>query len=368
MVKHIPLSSPDINLNDKMEVLKVLSTRHLTQGPKINEFEKKFSEYLEVPYAIAVNSGTSALHLAVRSLGLQMGDEVIVTPFSFIASSNCLLMEKIKPVFVDINEKDFNIDPELIEEKITKKTKAILPVDIFGNPIKIKEIKILSEKYSLPILEDSCEALGAEYSGAKVGTLSDIATFGFYPNKQITTGEGGMIVTFNKNLAELCISMRNQGRNINGDWFFYERLGYNYRMNEMSAALGSAQMNRIEEILSKRKKVANIYLKKLKDLEGIILPYNDENKSWFNFVIRVDEKIRNNLLKYLQTEGIECKNYFPSIHLEPFYMKEFGYKKGDFPISEKISSQTIALPFYNLLKEEDISYIKDKLEKGIKNA
>lgn len=365
--KKIPLSSPDITSLEKQKVLEVLETSCLSQGSKIKEFEKKISEFSELPYTIAVNSGTSALHLIIRSLELKEGDEVITTPFSFIASGNCLLMEKVKPVFVDIDSKTFNINPSLIEEKITPKTKAILVVHIFGQPADMDKIYEIAQKYKLKVIEDACEAIGAEYNGQKVGTQSDAATFAFYPNKQITTGEGGIIVTSNKKISELCQSMRNQGRNINGDWLTYERLGYNYRMGELNAALGVAQMERIEEILNKREKVAQMYINKLKDILEIILPPLSSNIkiSWFVFVIRINKEIRQQVINFLQTQGINCRKYFPCIHLEPFYKESFQYKEGDLPVAEAISKETIALPFYNNLKEEDIDYVVNKLKKAI---
>jgi len=366
--KKIPLSSPDISQSEEEKVLEVLRTRHLSQGPKIEDFEKSISEYINIPYVIGVNSGTSALHLIVRSLGLKEGDEVITTPFSFIASSNCLLMEKVKPVFVDIDPKTYNLNPSLIEDKINPKTKAILVVHIFGHPADMNPIYEIAEKHGLKVIEDACEAIGAEYHGEKVGRKSDAATFAFYPNKQITTGEGGVIVTSNPKIAELCKSMRNQGRNVNGDWLVYERLGYNYRLDELSAALGVAQMERIEEILEKRKSVAENYLNELADIPEITLPFiaKEVKMSWFTFVIKVDMDKRQKIMEFLHQEGIDCREYFPCIHLEPFYKEMFGYKEGDFPIAEKISKETIALPFHNNLKSEEVDYISVKLKEAIR--
>jgi perosamine synthetase len=369
-LKKIPLSGPDITSLEKQEVLEVLDSRHLSQGKKVEKFESLIKNYIGSKHAIAVNSGTSGLHLIVKSLGLKEGDEVITTPFSFIASSNCLLMEKVKPVFVDVDEKTFNLDSDLIEEKINENTKAILVVHIFGHPANMEKINEIAKKHNLYVIEDACEAIGAEYKNKRVGNFSDASVFAFYPNKQLTTGEGGMILTNNDNIARLCKSMRNQGRNETGEWLKYERLGYNYRLDEMSSALGVAQMMRIEEILKKRQKVVDMYLEKLKDISGVIVPYvsNDVKMSWLVFTIRVDEKIRNNVLQYLQDKGIGCRNYFPSIHLEPFYKELFGYKKGDFPISEKISNQTINLPFYNNLKEEDIKIVVGELNNAINST
>jgi len=366
---NIPLSSPDITSLEKEKVLEVLDTPFLSQGPKVEEFEKKVSRYINTPYGIAVNSGTSALHLIVRSLGLKEGDEVITTPFSFIASSNCLLMENVKPVFVDIDPKTYDIDPSLIEEKINSKTKAILVVHIFGHPAEMDQIYEIAKKHNLDVIEDACEAIGAKYKGELVGKKSSASVFAFYPNKQVTTGEGGIILTSNKKISDLCQSMRNQGRNIGGGWFSYERLGYNYRLDEMSAALGVAQIDRIEEVLQKRQKVADLYNKKLKDIKGITMPYVSPNveMSWFCYVIKVDKKIRDEVIKYLQDSEIGCRPYFPTIHLEPFYVEKFGFKEGDFPIAEEASKQTIAIPFYNNLTEEKIEIVVEKLKEALIN-
>jgi perosamine synthetase len=365
--RNFSLSSPDITDIEINEVLEVLKSRHLSQGPKIEQFEKIFSEYIGCKYAIAVNSGTSALHLVVRGLGLKEGDEVITTPFSFVASSNCLLMEKVNPIFVDIDEKTYNINPDLIEKKINEKTKAILVVHVFGYPADMDKINKIAKKHNLFVIEDACEALGAESGHKRVGNSSTASVFAFYPNKQITTGEGGIILTNNDELARLCKSMRNQGRNDFGEWLKYERLGFNYRLDEMSAALGIGQMKRVKEILQKREDIANLYMQKLKNIKGVFLPYlsSEVKKSWFVFTIQVNPEIRDKLMKSLQEQGISCRNYFPPIHLEPFYRELFNYNAGDFPITEKISKKNIALPFYNQLTEEEIDYIVEQLKKLI---
>jgi perosamine synthetase len=372
-LKSIPLSSPDITYKEVKIINQVLSTSILSLGPKIKEFEKKVANFIGTKYAVAVNSGTSGLHLCIRSLDIKEGDEVITTPFSFIASANCILFERAKPVFVDIDEKTLCIDPNKIEEKITKKTKAILPVHIFGHPCEMDKIMEIANKYSLAVIEDACEAFGSEYKGKKVGTFGNAAVFAFYPNKQITTGEGGVIVTDDEKIAKLCQSMRNQGRGEGNSWFQHIRLGYNYRMSEIEAALGIAQMERIKEILNKRERVAKFYNKRLSKIYGIKIPYIAPNvrMSWFVYVIRLDEKIfsredRDIIIKELENRGINCRNYFPSIHLESFYVEEFGFKRGDFPISEKVSDSTIALPFYNNLTEKEVIYICDSLKDIIK--
>ncbi|MDD3101656.1 MAG: DegT/DnrJ/EryC1/StrS family aminotransferase [Patescibacteria group bacterium] len=368
----INLSKPDITKKEINSVLKVLKTPYLALGPKLKEFEKKLAAYIGSKYAIAVNSGTSGLHLLVRALGIKKGDEVITTPFSFIASANCILYEGAKPIFVDIDPLTLNIDPQKIEKAITKRTKAIITVDIFGHPADWDSILKIAKKYKLKIIEDSCEALGAEYKGRKCGNFGDAAVFAFYPNKQITTGEGGIIVTDNKKISEMCQSMHNQGRKVkDGKWLEHIRLGFNYRMSDIQAAIGITQLERIKEIIKKREKVAKMYNKKLSNLEkkGLIkLPYvaTWAKISWFVYVIQLTKNFtrrdRDQIMKKLQKTGIQCNNYFQCIHLQPFYRRLFNHKSGDFPIAESVSGKTIALPFYNNLTEKEIKYIVKNLE------
>lgn len=373
-LKSVPLSSQDITAKEIETVRQVLNSQYLSIGPKIKEFEEAIANFVGVKYAIGVNSGTSGLHLAIRSLDIKDGDEVITTPFSFIASANCALFERAKPIFVDIDRKTLCIDPKKIEEKITKKTKAILPVDVFGHPADMDQINEIAKKYNLNVIEDSCEALGSEYKGKKAGSLCDVGVFAFYPNKQITTAEGGMVVTNDENIAKLCRSMRNQGRDEGDSWLMHTRLGYNYRMSELSAALGVSQIERIKEIISKRNNVANMYNNALRNVEGIEVPYlSPEIKmSWFVYVIKltgenITKEKRDEIIIKLQKHGIACKNYFPPIHLEPFYVDMFGFKKGDFPVTEYVSERTIALPFYNNLEKKQIDYICDTLHNFVKS-
>lgn len=369
---NIPLSSPDITKKEINEVLAVLKTPHLSLGPKLPEFESNFAHYIGTRYAVAVNSGTSGLHLCIRALGIKEGDEVITTPFSFIASSNCILFERAKPVFVDIREDDLNIDEERIAKAITKKTKAILPVHVFGYPCDMRGINRIAKKHHLAVIEDACEAIGAEINGKKTGTFGDCSVFAFYPNKQMTTGEGGMIITDNKAIAELSISMRNQGRDEGMGWLAHNRLGYNYRLSDINCALGISQLSRLEELLCKRAKVAAAYHEILSQLDEVILPPRGEkgiDRSWFVYVVRLRNefsgKQRDELIKQLRSDGIGCNVYFPAIHLQPFYRKQFGYRQGDFPITERISQRTIALPFYNNLRVDQIKYIADRFEINI---
>jgi len=368
----IPLSKPDIIKGEIEAVLGVLKTPHLSLGKKYLEFEKSVANFAGAKYAVAVNSGTSGLHLIVRALGIGTGDEVITTPFSFIASSNCILFERAMPVFVDIDEKTFNIDVKKIEAKITKRTKAIVAVDVFSQPADWSELKKIAKKHKLFLIEDSAEALGSKYLGKKCGSFGDAAVFAFYPNKQITTGEGGMILTDSKKIYELCKSMANQGRKVsNGKWLEHVMLGYNYRLNEMSCAMGIEQIKRIKQIIKKRTKVAELYNRKLKDADGLEAPYVKEGNelSWFVYVVKLSKGInRNKVISEMEKRGIQCSNYFQSIHLQPFYQKMFGYKKGDFPVSEDVSNRTLSLPFYNDLSQEQIDFVARNLKEIIKNA
>ncbi|MCK8824339.1 DegT/DnrJ/EryC1/StrS family aminotransferase [Fuchsiella alkaliacetigena] len=365
----IGLSGPDIGPREKELVNEVLDSGWLSLGKMLDKFEKNFADYIGTKYAVGVNSGTSGLHLLIRALGIEAGDEVITTPFSFVASSNCILFENAKPVFVDIDPKTLCIDPDKIEAAITDKTKAILPVDVFGQPANMTKIMEIADEYNLKVIEDSCEAIGAEHKGQKAGTFADASVFAFYPNKQITTGEGGMIVTDDEEIANLCRSMRNQGRSQDKQWLSHVRLGYNYRLDEMSCAVGIAQLERIEEILAKRASVAEKYNKLLADapeVKTLTITEDTTKMSWFVYVIQLAEEIdRNRVMDYLRDNGVSCKPYFTPIHLQPFYVEEFGYQRGDFPITERVSDSTIALPFYNELSEGEVETVVDNLKSAI---
>jgi perosamine synthetase len=385
------LSSPDITELERSYVNEVLQTPYLSLGRKLIEFEHKAASYLGAKYAIVVNSGTSALHLALRAYELHEGDEVITTPFSFISSASCLLFEKIKPIFVDIEDKYFNIDTRKIEQFLKKATKvqrsrikAIIAVDVFGHPANWNELRRIARKYNLLLIEDSSEALGSEYKlntnrssngqWTKAGKLGDIGIISFYPNKQITTGEGGLIITDSKRIADICRSMKNQGRDPGGEAAYpFVRLGYNYRLSDINCALGLAQLERLQEILAKRKRVAEQYTKLLKDVKSIRTPLvaPDVKLSWFVYVVQLNEKYTNKdrevIIKKMAQEGIACSNYFPPIHLEPFYRKMFGFTPGDFPVTEKVSERTIALPFYNNLSFDNIVKTVNALKSILEN-
>lgn len=359
----IQIARPYVDEKDIRGVVEVLKSGWLSLGPKYKQFEKEFAKYIGVKYACAVASGTAALHLGVKALELKKGDEVITSPFSFIASSNVLLYEGVKPVFVDIEENTFNIDPSKIVKAITRKTKAILPIHIFGQSAEMDEIMIIAKKYNLKVLEDSCESLGATYKGKMVGTTGDIGTYAFYPNKQMTTGEGGMIITNSKKIYELCDSMRNQGRSKSGNWLIHERLGFNYRMDEMSASLGITQLEKLDWMIEERRKIVAAYNTALENILDVETPAEGVNHthSWFVYVIRVKNGKRKELMDGLGRIGIQTKPYLPAIHLQPFMHKLFNFKKGDFPITEKVSEETLALPLYIGLKLEDTNYIVNKI-------
>lgn len=361
----IPLSRPDIAEDEVQAVVRTLRSGRLSLGPEIEAFEREFAEYIGTKEAVAVSSGTAGLHCVVRTLGIREGDEVITSPFSFIASANCILFERARPVFVDIEEERLSMDPAKIEEKITPKTKAILAVHILGIPCSMNALVALALEHELFLIEDTCEAIGAEWRGKKAGSFGAAGVFAFYPNKQMTTSEGGMIVTNHSKIADLCRSLRNQGRGIEEKDIF-QRLGYNYRMSDIHAALGRVQLGKIERFLRKRRQVAQWYIDNFKDCQDITLPPQlDESQSWFVFVIRLSDRFtredRDRLRLLLKKDGIETGAYFPPIHLQEFYQRRYGYKLGDFPITEKIADRTIALPFYNGLKREEVDHASERL-------
>lgn len=369
----VPLSSPDLTAAERAAVLEVLEGTTLSLGPRLAEFEDAVRRRTGARHAIAVNSGTSALHLCVKAAGIGEGDEVITTPFSFVASANCMLFERATPVFVDIDPGSYNIDTAHLEEAITPRTRAILPVHVFGRPCAMDAILEVAARHRLAVIEDACEAIGAAYHGQPVGTFGDTGVFAFYPNKQITTGEGGVIVTDSEETASLCRSWRNQGRGESGAWLQHERLGYNYRLSDLNCALGTVQMARLDHVLAARASAAARYAEALSErVPEVILPEAPPpgtDISWFVYVVRLQDEYsradRDRVLEYLRSRGIGCNNYFSPIHLQPFYRQMFGYKPGDFPVTEHVADRTIALPFFNQLTDAQIEVVSEALATAV---
>jgi len=368
----IPLSSPDVGEEEIRAVVEVMRTPQLSLGPKLPEFEEKVADVAGVSHAVAVNSGTSALHLIVKAMGIGPGYEVITTPFSFVASANCMLFEGATPVFVDIEPQTLNIDVTKIEAAITPRTKAILAVDVFGQPADWDALSELANKHNLRLIEDSAESIGARYKSRPAGGLGDAGLFAFYPNKQITTGEGGVVVTDDEEIARLCRSYRNQGRGEGSAWLQHERMGYNFRLSDINCALGIVQLARLPEILKMRANVAKLYAKYLSEIDGVKVPYVGEHveMSWFVYVIQLSERHsradRDGIQRQLTERGIANSNYFSPIHLQPFYAEQYGYKPGDFPVTEQVSDRTIALPFHNRLSEAEIARVAEALSELVK--
>lgn len=366
----IPLSAPDITESEIASVVEVLRSPRLSLGPKLDEFERDVAEYAGAKYAVAVNSGTSGLHLCVRAIGLKAGDEVITTPFSFVASANVLLYENAVPVFVDIDPQTLNINANKIEAAITDKTKAIMVVHVFGRPSPMREICEIAAKYNLKIIEDACEAIGAESENRRVGNLGDCGVFAFYPNKQITTGEGGIIVTDDEAIARQAKMLRNQGREASSEWFEHTALGYNYRLSDINCALGIEQLKRLENILHQRETAAQKYNERLAGNSHLITPEIDLKNgkiSWFVYVVRLRENFtrtkRDSIVNQMNRAGIGCGRYFAPIHLQPLYVEKFGCEAGDFPNAEHAAERVIALPFFNRITDAQIDEVCETLEK-----
>ena len=369
MRQSIPIARPHIDRRDEQGVLKVLRSGVLALGSQSVAFEQGICTYTKSPYALSVANGTCGLHVAVRALGLQDGDEVITTPFSFISSSNALLFERAVPRFVDIEPTTLNLDPAKLEKAITKRTKAIMVVHIFGQTTDMTPVLKIAREHKLRVIEDACESLGATYKGRMAGTFGDIGVYAFYPNKQMTTGEGGMMVMKTKAHYELCKSLKNQGRNPAGDWLIHERLGYNYRLDEMSASLGVTQLKKLDWMIKKKAQLVRWYeqaFAALKD-ERVVLPQVGPHRthSWFVYVVRITNGRRNGVMAQLAKQQIQTKPYLPVIHLQPFMREQFGYKVGDYPVAEQLASETLALPFFIGLTKADISRVAQEVVQAL---
>lgn len=366
----IPLSRPDITQREIDAVVDVLHTDTLSIGPKAVEFERLCASVAGRRHGIAVSSGTTALHCAMLAAGIDSGDEVITTPFSFVASANAALFVGAKPVFVDIDSVTLNIDLDKVVAAITPRTRAIVGVEVFGHPGGMPELEQIAQQHELALIEDACEGFGGHAGRRAIGSFGRGSVFGFYPNKQITTGEGGMIVTDDDAFAATCRSLRNQGRD-GMNWLAHQRLGYNYRLSEINAALGVAQVQRLDEILEARRRVAHLYMDRLMTSRFVTLPTltDDDKMSWFVFVVRLNDLFaagdRDVVMHNLREAGIGCNNYFPPIHLQPYMVEKYGYKAGDFPVCEYVSSRTLALPFFSRMTAAQVERVCDVLERSL---
>ena len=378
---YLPYAQQWVDEEDVGEVVKVLKSDFLTTGPKIEEFEKRFADYVGAKYAVSISNGTAALHAACFAAGINEGDEVITSPITFAASANCVLYQGGKPVFADINPKSYNIDIEAIERKITKKTKAIIPVDFTGQAVDIDGINEIAKKYGLVVIEDAAHSLGAEYKGKKIGSLVDMTTFSFHPVKHITTGEGGMITTNDDKLYNKLKLFRTHGitrdkemlhNKEEGPWFYEQlELGYNYRMTDIQAALGISQLNKINGFLKRRREIAKKYDEYLKNIDGIILPYQESfsKSAWHLYVIQLElEKFkvgRKEIFEALQAENIGVNVHYIPVYYHPYY-KRLGYEKGLCPNAEKLYERIITLPLYPKMKDKDIEDVVNALDKVLK--
>ncbi len=359
----IPLSAPDITEEDIAAVVAVLRTPRLSLGPKLEEFEEAAAGYVGVPYGVALSSGTAGLHLGLAALGIGEGDEVILPSFTFIAAAHAVLYQRARPVFADIDPHTLNLTPEGVARAITSRTRAILVVHTFGYPADLDPILAIAARHGIKVMEDACEALGAEYRGRKAGGLGDFGVFGFYPNKPITTGEGGMLVTRNRGLAETVRALRNQGRRPADSWLDHSLLGYNYRLSEINCALGLSQWKRIGAILTRREGRAACYREHLRGVPELVLPVFETaggRVCWFVFVVRLAERFtqedRDAMLAFLASRGIGCARYFAPIHRQPLYAAYAGNGR-HLPVTERVAGRTLALPFFNRLTDGEIAEV-----------
>jgi perosamine synthetase len=362
-VRRIALALPTIGERERELVDAVLSSDVLALGPFAKRFEDGVAEVVGRRYGVACNSGTAGLHMAIRALEIGDGDEVITTPFTFVASSNCVLYERARPVFVDIEEDTLGFDPGLAEQAIGPRTRALLPVHVFGRACRIGEMETIAERHGLFLIEDSCEALGSRLGDRALGSFGEVSVFAFYPNKQITTGEGGVVVTDDPALAATFRSLRNQGRDEDGTWLRHVRLGYNYRLDELSAAIGVAQLERRSELQAGRDRVAAAYQARLEHKDWVRLPRSgaDESVDWFVYVIRLDPSIdRDRLMRDLDEQGVPTRPYFSPLHLQPVY-RHLGHQPGDFPVTERVAASTLALPFSPRHSLDEAAYVADTL-------
>jgi perosamine synthetase len=362
----IPLSQPLIGEREEQIVLDTLRSGRLSLGPMLTRFESGFASRLGIEHASAVSSGTAGLHLGLRAAGVSAGDEVITSPFSFVASANSILYEGARPVFVDIDEHTLNLDPQAAAAAVTSRTTGVMPIHIFGYPADMPAFEKLAEDNRLFIVEDACEALGAVHGdGTPVGGRGHLSVFAFYPNKQMTTGEGGVVICPTAADKERIDSERNQGRAPDMSWLDHDRLGFNYRLSDLACALGVAQLERLDELLSGRDRAARLYGEALADVEGIELPYPDTDgnrRSWFVYVVKLPVDVdRDGAIEALRERGIDSKPYLPAIHLMSFYRERFGHRDGEFPVCEDVARRSLALPFFPQISEGQIARVAEAL-------
>jgi perosamine synthetase len=368
-VTRVPLSRPYIDERDEELVVDVLRSGRLSLGPAIDRFEELFAERVGAPYAAAVSSGTAGLHMLCHIAGVEPGDEVITSPIAFVATANCFIFEGGVPVFADVDPRTLNLDPAAIEAAITERTKGIVVVDMFGYPCELDGLRAIAERHGLWLIDDSCEALGAEYKGAPIGSHGVSGAFGFYPNKQLTTGEGGMVTTHSEEERDLVVSLRNQGRSYDSRWFHHVRLGFNYRITDLQAALGIAQLEKLDRMLELRSEVAARYTELLAGVDGVEPPLADDSdhkRSWFVYVVKLAEGVdREAVLQSLADQGIEAGLYVPAVHLQPYMRERYGFAEGTCPVAEDACSRTLALPFFPQLDASDQELVVEALRAAI---
>jgi perosamine synthetase len=369
----IPLARPSLSAREEELVLESLRSGRLALGPRLPEFERALSGRLGDLPVSAVSSGTAGLHLAIREAGVQAGDEVVTSPFSFVASANCLLYENAKPVFCDIDPRTLNLDPEAAAAATGERTTGLLPVHIFGYPADMPALERLAGERGLWMVEDACEALGAIHAdGTPVGARGHLSVFGFYPNKQVTTGEGGAVVCPDEAAKERIDSERNQGRAPDMGWLDHDRLGFNYRLDDLSCALGIAQVERLGELLAGRARVAALYGEALAGIEGLDLPCPDEDgdrRSWFVYVVQLPRGVnRDDAVVAMRERGVDTKPYLPAIHLMSFYRERFGHREGEFPVCEEVAARSLALPFFPELSDGEVEQVAAALRGVVESA
>ena len=368
--REIPLARPWIDEREEELVLEVLRSGRLSLGPTIDRFEELVAERVGAPYAAAVSSGTAGLHLLCHIAGLGPGDEAITSPVSFVASANCFIFEGATPVFADVDPQTLNLDPAAVEAAITDRTKAVVAVDMFGYPCELDELRALCERRGITLIEDSAEALGAEYRGTPVGGHGPSAVFGFYPNKQIATGEGGVVVTHSEQEWQLLRSLRNQGRTYDtGAWFDHVRLGFNYRWTDIQAAIGIGQLEKLDRILELRAAAAARYGELLAEVDGVETPLADDpdhTRSWFVYVVKLAPELdRDAVMADMRAEGIGTAEYVPCVHLQPFMREQYGFREGMFPVAEDACSRTLALPFFTQIESGDQERVVETLQASL---